>query len=92
MKTIILGLGNLLFTDDGAGILIARDLKKRIDQKDITIIEDTIGGLDILDKIAGYEKAIIIDAIQTPRGCPGSVYRLESGPNLHFFQNFSPRY
>ena len=34
MKTIILGIGNLILSDDGVGIHVARELKKRIKNKD----------------------------------------------------------
>jgi len=39
-------------------------------------------GLDFLELLAGYDKVIVIDAIQTGQGAPGSVYRLE--PDILF--------
>jgi hydrogenase maturation protease len=32
--------------------------------------------LRLLDTIAGYERVIMVDAIQTPGGKPGDIYRL----------------
>ena len=40
-------------------------------------MEASIAGLDFLDLLAGYDRAIIIDAIQTDEGMPGQIYRLE---------------
>jgi hydrogenase maturation protease len=79
MKTIVLGLGNDILCDDGVGIHVARELKKVLaDRKDISVAEASLAGLGLLDLLAGYQKAIVIDAIQTREGKPGQVYRLNS--------------
>ncbi|MBN1190223.1 MAG: hydrogenase maturation protease [Dehalococcoidales bacterium] len=77
MKTIILGLGNPLFCDDAAGLLTAREIKRRIRSEQITIGETSAAGPDIPDIIAGYDKAIIIDAVKTADGKPGQIYRID---------------
>jgi len=77
VKTLILGLGNPILSDDGVGIHIAEELKGRLNQPEITVMETSMAGLDILDLLAGYERALIIDAIQTKDGKVGQVYRLE---------------
>ena len=79
MKTLILGLGNDILCDDGVGIYVARELKKALaDRKDIAVAEASLAGLGLLDLFAGYEKAIVIDAIQTREGKAGEGYRLNS--------------
>jgi hydrogenase maturation protease len=77
LKSIILGLGNLLFSDDAVGLLVARAIKCRITDSTVTVAEVTVAGLDVLDIIAGYEKAIIVDAVQTSQNQPGTIYRFE---------------
>ena len=77
MKTLILGLGNPILSDDSAGIRVARVLEDRLDQPEITVMETSTAGLYLLDLLAGYDRAIIIDAIQTKEGKTGQVYRLE---------------
>jgi hydrogenase maturation protease len=42
-------------------------------------MEASVSGLDVLDLLVGYERAIIIDAIQTKGGQPGQIYPLEPG-------------
>ncbi len=80
MKTLVLGLGNAILCDDSVGLQVTRALASRLDhQQEVTVIEANIAGLDILDQLTGYEKAIIIDAIQTKGGKAGQVYRLEPG-------------
>jgi hydrogenase maturation protease len=76
-KTLILGLGNSLLCDDGVGIYVAAELKNRVNQPEITIMETGVAGLSLLDLLVGYDRAIIIDAIQTVGGKAGQIYRLE---------------
>ena len=74
MKIIVLGLGNPLFRDDGVGWLVAQNLRTRINRSNITVQEFSGAGLDILDQVTGFEKAIIIDAICGGGGDVGAVY------------------
>lgn len=76
MKTLILGLGNPLLRDDGVGNRIARVLQKVIHDPEVTVIETNSVGLGLLDFLPGYDRAIIIDAIQTPEGKAGQIRRL----------------
>jgi hydrogenase maturation protease len=78
MKTLVLGLGNPILSDDGIGLLVAASLKKRFSFPGLTIIESELGGLNLLELLSGYDKAVIVDAIQTREGIPGSIY--EFGP------------
>lgn len=77
MKTIVLGLGNPILRDDGVGNRVALELEDKLAQrKDVTVIETSMSGLSLMDLLAGYDKAIIIDAIQTAEGKAGRIYRL----------------
>ena len=75
-KTLILGMGNSLLSDDGVGLYVLAELKNRLNEPAITIMETGAAGLSILDLLVGYDRAIIIDAIQTAAGKAGQVYRL----------------
>jgi hydrogenase maturation protease len=77
-KTLILGMGNPLLCDDGVGLRVAAELKDRVDQPEVTILESGIAGLALLDLLVGYNRAIIIDAIQTIDGKPGHIYQLDT--------------
>ena len=78
-KTLVLGLGNPILSDDGAGCRVAAALKEKENTLDVEVMEAGIANLDLIDLLSGYEKVIIIDAIQTKRGKPGKIYRF--GPN-----------
>jgi hydrogenase maturation protease len=74
-KTMILGLGNPIFGDDGVGLRVIDELKQQIHDKDITIEGAELAGLDMLETLSGYDRVIIIDAIQTG-GRVGEIYQL----------------
>jgi len=74
MKTLILGLGNPILTDDAVGIRIAQELKQEI--SDLDVVETSEAGIGLLDYIVGYDKLIIIDSIRTEKGKPGELYKL----------------
>jgi hydrogenase maturation protease len=76
MKTIILGVGNQILGDDGVGIHVINELKKQIHDPNINLDDAITGGMNLLDIILGYDKAIIIDAVKTEDGENGEVKRI----------------
>ena len=76
MKTIVLGVGNQILGDDGVGVHVANEIKKYIQNPDVTIDEAITGGMNLLDLILGYDKVIIIDAVKTETGENGEVKRI----------------
>ncbi len=77
MKTLVLGLGNPILSDDAVGIRVVEELEGKVDQKEVTLVETTVAGLGLLDFLTGHDRAIIIDAIQTVGGQAGRIYRLD---------------
>jgi hydrogenase maturation protease len=77
MKTLVLGTGNPILSDDGAGIRVAQEVGKKLDDPQVTVSETSAAGLSLLDSIVGYDKVIIIDAIQTKKGKAGQIYRMK---------------
>lgn len=76
MKTLVLGVGNPILSDDGVGIYVARELSKR-NYPGVWVEELAASGLELLDMVLDFDRVIIIDAIQTTGGRPGEVYLLE---------------
>jgi hydrogenase maturation protease len=77
MKTLVLGMGNTILTDDGVGIEIARSLKER--KPELEVVETSEAGLALLDFIVGYDRLIIVDSVKTEEGKPGELYKIELG-------------
>jgi hydrogenase maturation protease len=79
MRTLIIGLGNPLVTDDSVGLRVAVELRECLaGRDDVAIVEDYCGGLRLMERMAGYEQAIVIDAIVTG-ATPGTIHRLAAG-------------
>jgi len=76
-KTLILGMGNPILTDDGVGIHVVRALRARTLPPGVLFAEAGIGGLRLLEEIAGYERVILVDAILTPGGQTGEICLLQ---------------
>jgi len=75
MKTLILGFGNPILTDDGVGIRIAQELEQEF--PDLAVAATSEAGLSLLEQVTGYDRLVIIDSISTKRGKPGKLYKLE---------------
>jgi hydrogenase maturation protease len=76
MKTLILGLGNPLLRDDSVGLRVVRLLKEKLTSgPEIEIDEDYWGGLRLMERMVGYDRAIIVDAICTDAS-PGTIHIL----------------
>lgn len=76
MKTLVLGVGNPILSDDGVGIHVARELSKR-NYSGVRVEELAASGLELLDMVLDFDRVIIIDAIQTTGGRPGEIHTLE---------------
>ena len=75
---LVLGLGNTLLRDDAIGILVAREIGRILGSSDgVEVREASIAGFDLLDLLSGFSRAFVIDAIKTPGGVPGTLYRLQ---------------
>ena len=72
-------MGNPILTDDAVGVRLARDLGGRLrGVPDLDVVEEcSVGGLNLLDVLQGYGRAIVIDSIETSGGVPGAWHRLD---------------
>lgn len=69
---MVIGLGSPIMTDDAVG-LRAADAVASMNIPGVDVIQEAIGGLDIIPLITGYRDVVIIDAIQTGACPPGTV-------------------
>jgi len=73
-RTVILGLGNSILRDDAVGLLVAQRAEVLLDgAAGIDVALNERGGMDVLDVIGGYDRAILVDAIKTDQVEPGTL-------------------
>jgi hydrogenase maturation protease len=76
LRTLVVGVGNTLLSDEGVGVVIA---KKLMDEKLPAGVEVYDAGCALSDVLIGFdevEQVIIIDAVRGS-GKPGDVYRID---------------
>lgn len=72
----ILGVGNLLFTDEGVGVRVAELLQDRYEfPQNVQVVDGGTLGLNLLSVISEADFLIVIDAVRNG-GDPGTLYRL----------------
>lgn len=62
MKTLILGVGNLLLKDEGVGIHAIQALEKENLPPEVQLMDGGTGGLHLISWLEEYERIIMIDA------------------------------
>jgi len=75
-RTLVIGLGNPLVSDDSVGLRVVERLKPLLASRDdVDVAEDYWGGLRLMERMVGYDRAIVIDAICTGAP-PGTIHHL----------------
>lgn len=77
-KVVILGVGNILLSDEGVGVHVANELCKRDLPRNVSVVEGGTDGFRLLNVITEAERLIVVDAVKGG-GEPGSLYRFDIG-------------
>lgn len=75
VKTLVLGLGNLLLADEGVGVHAARALIRKGVAEGVTVVDAGTAILDTLPYLEEADRVIVVDAFKGD-SAPGTVYRL----------------
>lgn len=87
MTILVLGLGNLVMTDDALGSRTVAELEKRyLYPESVTLLDGGTLGLDLLPRLEGIDKLLVIDALQMG-AAPGELFRLEGDEVPRAFAN-----
>jgi hydrogenase maturation protease len=73
LRTLVIGVGNLLRCDDGVGIHVVNRLNEVVSY--IDTLDVALGSIEILEAMKNRDRVFIVDAIQTG-GEPGTIYRV----------------
>ncbi len=73
---LVLGIGNLVMSDDGVGVVVVQRLQREYRlPAHVDVMDGGTLGLDILPRLEGIERLIVVDAVETGRK-PGTRVRL----------------
>jgi len=84
MKTIVIGLGNPILGDDGVGWKVVEQISARFgaalgeslqisEAEHLTFDCAALGGLSLMERLVGYQRAILVDSMETGQSPEGSV-------------------
>ncbi len=73
----MIGLGNPILADDAVGPRLARDLRRALGERPgVAWVEEcSVGGLNLMDVLAGHDRAVVLDSIRTRDAAPGAWHR-----------------
>lgn len=75
-RILVLGVGNILFTDEGFGVRVAEELEQRYEfSENVTILDGGTLGLKLMGPIMESDYLIIVDIVLN-ESVPGDVHRL----------------
>lgn len=87
MKTIVVGLGNPILGDDGVGWVVVEEVRKQLTPDSGTEVDClSLGGISLMERLIGYERAILIDAFVTAEDAGTIIVsKLDELPNYSAF-------
>jgi len=89
LNVLVLGLGNILLSDEGAGVKAIEELQNKYDCSGaVEFVDGGTIGLELLSYFEGRSHILIIDAVKTGRE-PGTIVRIDDPP-AYFSSKTSP--
>lgn len=92
MRVVVLGVGNILMSDEGVGVHAVTALEQDYDiPAEVEIIDGGTSGMDCLDRIAEADLLLIADCMRSKDKAPGTITRLADAEiNAWFMTRISP--
>ena len=82
---VVLGVGNILLTDEGFGVHVVNQLwEDYVFNPPITILDGGTMGMELLTYMRGMTKLVLVDAIHGGEA-PGTVYEFPHEEMNHYF-------
>lgn len=86
MKVMVLGLGNILLSDEGIGVRVVETIERRYEfPPEVDLVDGGTSAMDLLDQLADTDHLVVTDAVKTGRP-PASVVRLAGDEVPAFFR------
>ena len=85
-RAVILGIGNVLLSDEGVGVHVIKALAQRLeDTSEVEIVDGGTAGMELLPLLERADHLIVVDAIRCGQP-PASIVRLEGGQVPAYFK------
>jgi hydrogenase maturation protease len=97
MRTIVIGLGNPILGDDGVGWRVIEEIQRNLTLPPTPLLKGegsqvdfeclSLGGIGLMERLIGYDGAILIDAFESEAEDVGSILirKLNELPNYSAF-------
>ncbi len=86
MRIVVLGVGNLLLTDEGVGVRAIEKLQRDYDlPAEVVVIDGGTTGMEMLEDLSNADHLIIIDAVRAGKA-PASIVKLVGDQVPVFFK------
>lgn len=89
LNVLVLGLGNILLSDEGVGVRAVEELQRRYDcSDDVEIVDGGTVGFELLPYFDERSHILIVDAVKADNK-PGTIVRIDDPP-AYFRARTSP--
>jgi hydrogenase maturation protease len=76
-EVMILGIGSILYSDDGFGIRVIEQIERDFEFPDeVLVVDGGVLGINLLGVISKPKHLIVVDTLRN-KGNPGDIYRIE---------------
>lgn len=76
-RITVMGIGNILFADEGVGIRVIERLQEHYDfPNNVVLLDGGVLGLGLLGFMVESDDLVVVDTVRNG-GTPGTLYRLE---------------
>ena len=87
---LVLGVGNLLLSDEGVGIHVVSQLRNMHLAPNVEVIDGGTRSFELIEHFRNRKKVIIVDAVNDASAEPGTVFRFTpDDAELQWFPAFS---
>ncbi len=86
MRTLVLGIGNILLRDEGIGVRVVEAMEQRYDlPPEVDLLDGGTAGMDLLHILSEYDRLIVCDAVKS-QAAPGTVLTIPNDDVPAYFQ------
>ncbi len=86
MRAVVLGIGNIILTDEGVGVRAVEALEKSYQlPESVMAIDGGTSGMELLDDLSGLDLLVVLDTIVAGKE-PGTVISLTGDQVQVFFR------